>query len=277
MIDQAGILMAQGSAVACERICGVNDNMAKSHFHDYYEIYYLETGERYHMIEDRLCLIKQGEFILFPPCIMHYSYGSEDVPFKRLLVYFRPEEVRSQRLLEMLEQGGGVYSPDPKARWNIHQLMDGMLESQESRGSFQEEYLNALLNLLLLEIVKLNTKAPEPAERDRISAVIGYIHQHYQEDICLEQLAKRFYISPYYLCREFKRNTNSTIIQYLNTTRVMNAQRKFMETDKNITEVSKETGFSNITHFNRVFKSITGITPSEYRKQYKKRIKDSAL
>ena len=44
MIDQAGILMAQGSGIACERIQGVNDNMSQSHYHEYYEIYYLEAG-----------------------------------------------------------------------------------------------------------------------------------------------------------------------------------------------------------------------------------------
>ena len=52
MIDQAGIRMAQGSTLACERISGVNDNMMKSHYHNYYEIYFLEDGERYHMLQD---------------------------------------------------------------------------------------------------------------------------------------------------------------------------------------------------------------------------------
>ena len=87
--------------------------------------------------------------------------------------------------------------------------------------------------------------------------MIRYIHSHYQEDISLEMLAQMFYISPYYLCREFKKSTNSTIVRYINVTRIMNAQRKFMETSKNITDISRETGFSNLTHFNRVFKSVT--------------------
>lgn len=47
MIDQAGIMMAQGAEIACERIAGVNDNMTQPHYHNYYELYYLEKGERY--------------------------------------------------------------------------------------------------------------------------------------------------------------------------------------------------------------------------------------
>ena len=54
MIDQAGIMMAQGRSIAGERIQGVNDNMSKSHYHDYFELYYLEEGERFHIIQDRL-------------------------------------------------------------------------------------------------------------------------------------------------------------------------------------------------------------------------------
>ena len=52
MIDQAGIMMAQGRSIAGERIQGVNDNMSKSHYHDYFELYYLEEGERFHIIQD---------------------------------------------------------------------------------------------------------------------------------------------------------------------------------------------------------------------------------
>ncbi|WP_349947097.1 AraC family transcriptional regulator [Lacrimispora sp. BS-2] len=92
-----------------------------------------------------------------------------------------------------------------------------------------------------------------------MGSVINYIHNHYAEDLKLEKLAQIFYISPYYLCREFKRQTNRTITQYINITRIMNAQRMFMETDENVTEISKATGFSNIIHFNRVFKNVTGM------------------
>ena len=84
----------------------------------------------------------------------------------------------------------------------------------------------------------------------------------------LEDLAKKFFISKYHLARLFKQRTNKTVIQYLNTTRVMNAQRKIMETRKSLTEISNETGFASLTHFSRIFKSETNQTPSEYRRNY---------
>ena len=271
MIDQAGIMMAQGSTIACERISGVNDNMMKSHYHNYYELYYLEDGERYHMIQDDMYTMKPGELILFSPYILHRSYGDENVPFRRLVLYFHRNEVESQELLEALDSGNGLYHPESRVRQILHQMLETLLREQNDYSELKKGYRHTVLNMLLFAIVlQLHRKKPSPKkDYNRMSQVIGYIHNHYQEDISLEELARRFYISPYYLCREFKRHTNSTVIQYVNITRVMNAQRRFMETDKNITEICGETGFSNLTHFNRVFKSVTGMTPSGYRNTHK--------
>lgn len=271
MLDQAGIMMAQGSKIACERISGVNDNMAQSHYHNYYEIYYLEEGERYQRIQDDLYILKPGQMMLFSPYIMHFSYGAKDVPFKRIVLYFHPDEVESQELRELLDGGNGLYQPGKIERSMIHRMLDLLLHEQEHEKEFQRECQRNLLNLLLYNLVRQPRAASETVreEKNRMGQVVHYIHDHYFDDVTIDGLAQRFYISPYYLCREFKEYTNSTIIQYLNVTRIMNAQRKFMETDKNITEISKETGFSNLTHFNRVFKSVTGMTPSGYRKSHK--------
>ncbi|MDD5940744.1 MAG: helix-turn-helix domain-containing protein, partial [Lachnospiraceae bacterium] len=58
-----------------------------------------------------------------------------------------------------------------------------------------------------------------------------------------------------------------TIVQYIHSTRVLNAQRHFMETDDNVSEVMSLTGFTNLTHFNRVFRDVTGMSPSAFRKK----------
>lgn len=264
-------MMAQGRRIACERISGVNDNMCQSHYHNYYEIYFLEDGERYQRIQDELYLLKPGEMMLFSPYVMHFSYGAENVPFKRIILYFHRDEVQPPELLEALNKGNGRYCPGHRDRQTIHRILGNLLWEQEHKEEFGEECQRMLLNLLLYNLVRQQrTQAEqEPEERSRMGEVIHYIHKHYAEDLNLENLARQFYISPYYLCREFKAYTNSTVVQYVNVTRIMNAQRKFMETDLNITEISKETGFSNLTHFNRVFKSVTGMTPSGYRKSHR--------
>lgn len=74
MIDQAGLRMDKGYQIACERIQGVNDNMAKSHYHEYFELYYLESGKRYHIADDTLYCLNSGNSSCSPLC---------DAPFLR--------------------------------------------------------------------------------------------------------------------------------------------------------------------------------------------------
>ena len=55
MIDQAGLYMEQGNQIAAARVQGINDNMVKSHYHEYFELYYLESGKRFHMVSE-MCI-----------------------------------------------------------------------------------------------------------------------------------------------------------------------------------------------------------------------------
>lgn len=102
---------------------------------------------------------------------------------------------------------------------------------------------------------------------DKIHKITDYMNENYAENITLESLSRDFYINPSYLCRLFKEVTNLTIIEYLNQVRVKNAELFLTTTDKSIMEISQLLGFSSQTYFNRVFKGIMTITPSEYRKQ----------
>lgn len=62
-------------ACAIAQVTGVNDNMSQSHYHDYFELYFLDSGERYHLMDDKLFKLQAGDCILFPPQTMHRSYG----------------------------------------------------------------------------------------------------------------------------------------------------------------------------------------------------------
>ncbi len=271
MLDQAGIRMAQGAEIACERIAGINDNMSQPHYHNYYELYYLEDGGRYQWSDNDLYLLQPGDFIIFSPYSMHYSYGDTDMRFRRIVLYFQRNEIDSPELIHILDKGNGMYRPKGKDSQLIQRILTELLKEQTKESPFRRECCHSLLNFLLYHVARENRiMTPVQTEQNkRIAQIMGYIHTHYNEQITLEQLAEKFYVSTFYLCREFRAYTNSTIVQYINVTRIMNAQRMLMETSKNITQIGRETGFSNLTHFNRVFKQVTGMTPSGFRKSHK--------
>ena len=128
--------------------------MAQVHYHEYFELYYLETGERFHMVQDRCYKMTAGEFIIFPPYVMHYSYGEKDMPFKRLVLYFRQEELGSDEIFRELCRERGICRLDTKKRTQIHRIMEQLLEEQKDPGRFTVSYRKALLNLLAAVIVR---------------------------------------------------------------------------------------------------------------------------
>ena len=65
MIDVAQNLMSLGESIAAAHTASVNDNMTRSHYHDYYELYFLDNGERYHYIDDKLYKTEAGDCIIF--------------------------------------------------------------------------------------------------------------------------------------------------------------------------------------------------------------------
>lgn len=266
MIDHAGLLMTNGNHLACERIQGVNDNMIKSHFHDYYELYYLESGNRNHMIQNQLYNICANEFIIFPPYVMHHSYGDADMPFTRLLLYFKSDLIL---LPDMLEEpyasAPHVYRPDSKTSHEIRHMLNNILGEYGQKPPYYEFSAQMMLNRILSLALRCQKVKPTAADRMPLSDILDYLHAHFTEDISLQTLSNVFYISQYHLCREFKRYTNSTIIQYLNSLRIIEAQKLLSETDMSVTDIGKQVGFSSLTHFGRIFKSVTGVSPKQWK------------
>ena len=97
-----------------------------------------------------------------------------------------------------------------------------------------------------------------------------YLNSNYKNEISLKLLSQKFFISESYLSRSFKNVTGFNIITYLNAVRIKEAQIMLIESDTHITEIAYTVGYDSITHFERVFKSIVCISPSNYRRLNKK-------
>ena len=265
MIDHANYRIAQGHSIAIQRAQGVNDNMKKPHYHEFYELYYLESGSRIHMADDLLLRIGPGDFLLFPPYSMHYSYGEKDMPFQRLVLYFMPETIALSRDLGPLSQKTHLFQTD--SHHEIHELLCSLLREETRKDLCYQDAMRFLLNQLLVTLLRWPEQpaVPLPPPGNRMSDIIRYLNENYTDPISLEALASRFYVSPSHLCREFKKHTGSTVIQYVNELRILHARWLLLKTPKSVTEISRDTGFANISHFNRTYKAVTGMSPRETR------------
>ena len=103
---------------------------------------------------------------------------------------------------------------------------------------------------------------------DKLKSVLHYLDEHYTEDISLDGLAEQFYISKYYLSREFKKEFGTTIIQYILAKKITNAKELLRYSNASIEDIAQLCGIDDASYFNKVFKKIEGCTASEYRKQW---------
>ena len=99
-----------------------------------------------------------------------------------------------------------------------------------------------------------------------IIKLIEYINGNISDDLSLEQLSEYVNYSTFHLCRMFKQFTGMTLNQYITTRRIDRAKMMLKESVP-ISIISKEVGFNNYSHFYRIFKQITGLSPTQYKEQ----------
>lgn len=106
------------------------------------------------------------------------------------------------------------------------------------------------------------------ADQQRIDAICGYLHQHYQEQIRFSDVAARFHMDQAFLCRFFRRATGRTLTEYLNELRIAAAAQLLITTNISIIDICFRVGYGNYSNFSRQFKRLKGVRPRELRRQF---------
>ncbi len=271
MIDNAAVIMAQGVSIASERKEGVDDNMTASHFHSFFELYYLEDGGRQHVIEGQLYAVKPHSFVVLPPHTMHHSFGRRGEYFKRIVVYCTPEILGPTLNAGLISLAGVQQLQSSEDIRVCESLLKRLLVEEDFDDELKLNNQQAALQLLVGTLLRVQALHPEPLNAGKMRRIVRYVQDNYAEDLSLDDICARFFISKSHLCREFKAYTGSTFVEYVNSIRILHAQRLFLESKQNISEIAKATGFSSLTHFERVFYKVVGQSPRRSRQDAKAR------
>lgn len=262
-----------------ENMSRLNDNgMSSVHYHNAYEIYYLQDGNRGYDIKDKTFKVNKGNLILIDKYKRHKTFNYDNNSFNRMLVKFKESSLGSFKqdnydLLSSFNKGINIIKFDAKDRLMIENIFAKMEAEKKKKNPGQKIYLKTLLIELLIYINRyVDGKNINHQEKDyhvKIVEIMNYIDQNYYKDLTLSKLADKFSYSSSYLSSLFTKKSDYTITEYINNTRVKEAQNLLLKGKDNITQVSEKVGYNNLVHFGRNFKKITGLTPSEYRKCYK--------
>lgn len=130
-----------------------------------------------------------------------------------------------------------------------------------------EERLFKVLNQIFSEIIERKTNN----ERNVIKTILNYIEKNFEKGITLEEAAEYAHLSPHYLSRLFKKELQINFIDYVISRKIDRAKELLENTDLPVINIALQLSYDEPNYFSRVFKKVTGMTPSEYReKSYKK-------
>lgn len=256
-------------------------SMATDHFHAQYEMYYLLSGERNYFIHNRVYPIQSGDLVLINTQELHKTTTTTGIhEHERLVFYFFESFLHSEYslssdfLLSSFHQGQPVYRFNASDQLKIKSIISTLMYEMKTKPLGYEICMkHSLIELLLHAARHERTQNPIPQHMNtplhlKISDIAQHISQHFNEDIGLNELSKHFYISSYYLSRTFKEVTGFTLTEYINLIRIKEAQKLLYESKLSITEIAAAVGFENFSHFGKMFKKITRLTPREYRNKH---------
>lgn len=239
--------------------------IGSQHYHDYFEVYFLEEGNCHYFIDDKAYEVESGDVVLIPEGIIHKTIYDASGHSRRLLYLSRsyiPSAVAS-RLDSLLY----VYR-NPALIPRIREIFDVIESERSSPDALSEEILHHQVGLLFCLLARNVSPSPlQPSGNVYTTETIAYVKQHFREEIHLSDLAKRCSISPEHLSRLFKKETGFGISEYLSMIRLQHAKHLLRSSpDLCVAEIADLCGYNDSNYFSEQFKRNCGVSPRAFRK-----------
>jgi AraC-like DNA-binding protein len=144
-----------------------------------------------------------------------------------------------------------------KAYFRASYLDSGKIDAAVKMLTFFAEYLGRM-GLTLRALA-------DRLERPEVVFARRHVEDHFRDPLSVEDVAKRTGLSPSHFSTVFRKATGQTFVEHVQRRRVEEAKALLLGTRKTVTEICFQCGFTNLTHFNRVFRRWTGVSPRQYR------------
>lgn len=248
------------------------------HSHDCLEINYIIEGTGFYLIEDRRYNINKDDIFLINNLEQHMAIHEENLKmlvfvFDKSFVWSASEEYD---YLKPFFQRGNGFSNKIDISEQVHAKLKSTIfnikKEFDEKSTGWELMIRAELMVSLALFFRhysgqrALTKESRQSSYEKIRSVIEYIHEHFMEELSLEELAGLASVNRSYLTCLFKKIMHMSCFDYIERVRVNHAMLLLKSTDLSVLEVALDCGFKSSSYFARVFKKIMGISPLEYRK-----------
>ena len=243
----------------------IKGSMAKMHYHDYYEIYYLIAGERNHFVNDKFLTIQQGDFVVIRPETPHKTGGLSGT---RALICFNESFLSKWLTLNAQKEILSFFDKTfirPEKQFQ-NEVLSAVNEIEKANQVGDEPKIFSALIKLFLILNKSNVATNKQSTSTAIlQKAMEYAQKNYATINSLDEVAEAIFVSKYHLCHLFSKCVEVSFNSYLTKIRLKNASEKLLKSSDSISKIAMDTGFSTSAYFCQVFKKEFGVTPLKYK------------
>lgn len=246
------------------------------HWHNHIEVLLILNGMMHIDVDDRSYDLYRRDILLIDTKKIHstHTFGQSSY----LLLQIPKDDIH--RLIPeynrlYLEEYLPYRSETPDSR---HEMEDLLLRMKEIFEGQEDGYLLLLTSLFYTFLYVLyrhhttplskETRARKDKGLDKIEQVMDFVKSNFRRPISIEEVSEMLEIRPEYFCRLFKKYTNQTFLQYVNTVRLVHFYHDLQHTDKTISFLLEKNGISNYKVFLRMFRETYGSTPLNIRSSH---------
>lgn len=246
------------------------------HSHDFYEIYLFEDGNVTYYIEDESYNLKKGDVLVISPGKLHRPVIENGALYERYVLWLYEDYINSKKGLSALLSDIETLIAKKKTRlvsfeedkydylFAIFNKLTNAYLNGDEHGFYLSE---SCIGLIVDELFNALSSALPMVHSDKLVAqVIAYINENVTNAPSLDELAKKFFVSKYYLSHKFKEYTKTSVHKYVLMKKI-NLAKYLLEQGYSPGESCLQCGFSSYSNFYKEFKNQTGMTPSEYVKR----------
>lgn len=260
------------------------------HHHDEYELVLIVSGKGKRFTGNKVSPFAEGDLLLIGPNIPHFHlceqiyFETNGLQAESHAIYFNsnvfPANIESgsefSAIKRLLKDSRGCIKFHTKGLEDP--IVDRIQKLSHNNGFKGLLELYDILNTLSeyrYEVLITAEDRPElTAEEMQLpgNKAFQYINKHFKEKVTLSEVAKYAGLTPAALCRRFKQISGKSLFDYLSEVRIEFSYKLLAESTLPISMVAQEAGFQNVSHFNRVFKKLSGVTPKEYKRQHYRKV-----
>lgn len=249
------------------------------HNHDFYEILFFISGKVDYIIEGKTYTLKANDILLTNNKEVHKPVVLNGINYERIVIWIDPDFIKTienneTNLTLCFEDSSKHHYNLLRPNINLFYIIKTIYEKLEKvynsndYGStiLRKIYITELLVYLNIAYFDTTKEIEIDIKHDsKISDVVHYINENLCEDLSLDTLSKKFYISKYHLSRQFKQYVGFTIHQYIIKKRLIMA-KIHLHDGASINSAYVDSGFNNYQNFIKAFKDEFGFSPKKYVK-----------